>query len=107
MHSSLTPTFAGLESDESNIRSGYNTLSRLIPMIMASRAYRDGGLIIIWWEETEGDGAPGDNQYDFNHTLGEVIISPLARQIRMASRTPTPPTTPTLPICTPCRRSSK
>lgn len=80
MHSSLTPTFGGLASDESNIRAGDNTLSRLIPMIMASRAYQDGGLIIIWWDETENDGAPGDNQDDFNHTLGEIIISPLARE---------------------------
>ena len=80
MHSSLTPTFIGLSSDESNIRSGDNTLSRLIPMIMASRAYQDGGLIIIWWDETENTGAPGDNQDDFTHTLGEIIISPLARE---------------------------
>jgi hypothetical protein len=80
MHSSLTPTFAGLASDESNIRAGDNTLSRIIPMIMASRAYQNGGLIIIWWDETEATGAPGDNQDDFNHTLGEVLISPLARE---------------------------
>ena len=106
MHSSLNPTFAGLPSDESNIRSGDNTLSRLIPMIMASRAYKDGGLIIIWWDETEDDGAPGDNQDDFNHTLGEVIISRLARDNRMAFPTPTRSTTPTPPICALCRKSS-
>ena len=80
MHSSLNPTFIGLASDESNIRSGDNTLSRLIPLIMASRAYKDGGLIIIWWDETEDTGAPGDNQDDFTHTLGEILISPLARE---------------------------
>ncbi len=80
MHSGLTGGFAGLTGDAANIRLGDNTLSRLIPLIMASRAYKDGGLIIIWWDETEDDGAPGDNQDDFNHTLGEIIISPLAHE---------------------------
>jgi hypothetical protein len=76
MHSSLNPTFAGLSSDASNIRSGDNTLSRLVPLIMSSRAYWDGGVIIIWWDETES--VTGENQNDFSHTLGEIIISPLA-----------------------------
>jgi len=47
-------------------------------MIMSSRAYEDDGAIIIWWDETESvDGS--DNPDDFNHTLGEIVISPLAR----------------------------
>ena len=78
MHSGLTGGFAGLTGDAANIRLGDNALSRLVPMIMASRAYKDGGVIILWWDETENDGAPGDNQDDFTHTLGEIIISRLA-----------------------------
>jgi hypothetical protein len=45
---------------------------------MASDAYQDGGVIILWWDETENDGEPNDNQDDFNHTLGEIVISALA-----------------------------
>ena len=47
-------------------------------MIMASQAYRDGGAIILWWDEAESDGDPGDNADDFNHTIGEIVISDLA-----------------------------
>jgi hypothetical protein len=78
MHSGITGGFAGLTGDAANIRLGDNTLSRLVPIIMSSQAYKDGGVIILWWDETENDGAPGDNQDDFNHTLGEIIISRLA-----------------------------
>jgi hypothetical protein len=80
MHSGLTGGFDGLTGDAANIRLGDNAVSRLVPMIMSSRAYKDGGVIILWWDESEDDGAPGDNQDDFNHTLGEIIISPLAHE---------------------------
>jgi hypothetical protein len=76
MHSGLTGGFAGLTGDAANIRSGDNALSRLVPMIMASKAYRDGGVIIIWWDESES--VNGEIADDFNHTLGEIIISHLA-----------------------------
>jgi hypothetical protein len=42
---------------------------------MASNAYYNHGVIIIWWDETEADGTPGDNANDFGHTLGEIVIS--------------------------------
>jgi uncharacterized protein (TIGR03382 family) len=45
---------------------------------MASQAYQNNGAIILWWDESEGDGVAGDNANDFNHTLGEIVISPLA-----------------------------
>jgi len=34
-------------------------------------------VIILWWDESEADGAAGDGttQNDFNHTVGEIIIS--------------------------------
>jgi phosphatidylinositol-3-phosphatase len=44
---------------------------------MASAAYQDRGAIIIWWDETEQDAANA-NPDDFNHTIGEIVISPLA-----------------------------
>ena len=78
MHSRLRAGFAGLSGDAVNIRAGDNALSRLVPLIMSSEAYRDGGLIIIWMDETVPDGEPGDNPDNFQHTLPEIIISPLA-----------------------------
>ena len=77
-HSGLTGGFAGLTGDASQIKAGDNTVSRLVPLIMASQAYKDGGVIILWWDESESDGEPGDNADDFNHTIGEIVISDLA-----------------------------
>jgi len=76
MHSGLTGGFAGLTGDAANIRLGDNAVSRLVPLLMSSRAYKDGGVIILWWDETES--VAGENRDDFNHTIGEIIISPLA-----------------------------
>ncbi|MGA8870928.1 MAG: alkaline phosphatase family protein [Candidatus Acidiferrales bacterium] len=78
MHSRLSAAFAGLTGDASQIRAGDNALSRLVPLIMSSSAYKDGGAIILWWDESEEDGEPGDNPDDFKHTIPEIIISPLA-----------------------------
>jgi hypothetical protein len=78
-HSGLKNGFAGLTGDASQIKAGDNAVARLVPLIMASRAYRDGGAIILWWDEAESDGDPGDNADDFNHTIGEIVISNLAR----------------------------
>src|SRR5438105_10502761 len=47
---------------------------------MASKAYQENGVIILWWDEAEGDGVTGDNADDFNHTIGEIIISKHAHQ---------------------------
>ncbi|MGA3102340.1 MAG: alkaline phosphatase family protein [Terracidiphilus sp.] len=80
MHSALTGGFASLTGDASQIKAGDNALSRLVPLIMASRAYKDGGVIVLWWDESEADGETGDNADDFNHTVGEIIISPLAHE---------------------------
>src|ERR1700746_2622198 len=43
---------------------------------MASPAYQNDGAIVLWWDESEGDGVAGDNADDFNHTIGEIVISP-------------------------------
>jgi hypothetical protein len=77
MHTALNGGFKGLTGDAANISQGDNFLSTVIPAIMASRAYQDRGAIIIWWDESEQDTAT-DNPDDFNHTVGEIVISPQA-----------------------------
>lgn len=79
-HSGLSGGFAGLTGDAAQIKAGDNAVSRLVPMIMASKAYREGGAIILWWDESEADGETNDNADDFNHTIGEIVISPLAHE---------------------------
>jgi hypothetical protein len=46
---------------------------------MASKAYKENGVIIIWFDESEQDAA-GDNPDDFNHTIGEIVISKKAHK---------------------------
>ena len=58
--------------DSANIAQGDNFLAQVIPQIMASKAYQNNGVIIIWWDETEG----GD---DTSRSLTEIVISPLAK----------------------------
>ncbi|HEX8894945.1 MAG TPA: hypothetical protein VF783_16570 [Terriglobales bacterium] len=77
-HTALTNGFQGLTGDAANIAQGDNFLKQVIPVIMASRAYRANGAIIIWWDESEADGTVNDNQDDLTHTIGEIVISPLA-----------------------------
>jgi len=77
-HTALKGGFLGLTGDAANIRQGDNFLSIVVPQIMASRAYRDRGAIIIWWDESEQDGVANDNPDDLTHTIGEIVISPLA-----------------------------
>lgn len=79
MHTGLKLGFDGLTGDASNIRQGDQFLSRIVPVIMASQAYQNGGVIILWWDESEADMV-GDNGDDFNHTIGEIVISPLAHE---------------------------
>lgn len=81
-HSSLSGGFTYLgvhyTGDQASIAQGDNFLSQVIPQIMASPAYQDNGAIIIWWDESEG----GD---DTNHTVPEIVISPLAKGNAYAS----------------------
>lgn len=78
MHTALKNGYKGLIGDAANIKQGDDFLSQVVPMIMASNAYKDHGVIILWWDESESDGNAGDNADDFGHTIGEIIISPLA-----------------------------
>jgi phosphatidylinositol-3-phosphatase len=75
-HTSLNGGFKGQTGDAANILQGDFFLQQIIPVIMASKAYRDHGAIIIWWDESERDGIANDNPDDLTHTLGEIVISP-------------------------------
>lgn len=82
MHTSLAGgfTYGGKHytGDAANIAQGDNFLSMVIPQIMASRAYRDGGAIIIWMDETEEQDEKDKLTDDFHHTIPAIVISPLA-----------------------------
>ncbi|HEY6351090.1 MAG TPA: alkaline phosphatase family protein [Candidatus Angelobacter sp.] len=80
MHTGLTGGYKGLTGDVAKIKQGDDFLAQIIPVIMASRAYKDHGAIIIWFDESEQDGAANDNPDDFNHTIGEIVISSLAHR---------------------------
>ena len=81
-HSALNGgfTYMGIDytGDQSAIAAADSFLSIVVPQIMASQAYKNNGVIILWWDESEG----GD---DTNHTIPEIIISPLARGNAYAS----------------------
>lgn len=84
MHSALTNGFVyhgvAYTGDQSAVAAGDHFLSIVIPTIMASRAYQHNGVIVLWWDETEGT-----NQNDFSHTLPFIIISKLAKGNAYAS----------------------
>jgi hypothetical protein len=76
-HTGLSNGYGGAvgapaKDDRANIAQGDNFLARVVPLIMASDAYKDHGAILLWWDETEGGDSP-----DF--TLPFVVISPDAR----------------------------
>lgn len=64
--------------DQAAVAQGDNFLSIIVPQIMASDAYKSNGVIVIWWDETEG----GD---DTNYALPYFVISPLAKGNAYAS----------------------
>jgi hypothetical protein len=79
MHSSLNAgfTYHGVHyvGDAASIAEGDNFRAQVVPMIKASQAFRKhGGTIIIWNDETEGEGTmPG------RFTSMEIVISKLAK----------------------------
>ena len=78
MHSSLNTDFTyngvtyAANTDQEAVALGDNFLSKIIPMIEASQAYKNNGAIVIWYDESEGG-----NTTQF--TLPEIVISPLAK----------------------------
>jgi len=78
MHTALSAGYKGLTGDAARIKQGDDFLKEIVPAIMASDAYKNHGAIILWFDESEGDGVAGDNPDDFNHTIMEIVISPRA-----------------------------
>lgn len=74
MHSTLTGgfTYNGVHysGNQANIAQGDNFLSQIVPMIEASQAFQDNGLIVIWTDEDEGD-TPSTNG---NYSNMEILI---------------------------------
>ncbi len=68
-HSSLKLGYGSLGStDQGSIAQGDNFLAGVIPLIMASDAYKNGAAILLWWDETEG----GDTA---QFTIPFIVIS--------------------------------
>jgi hypothetical protein len=76
MHTLLSGGYNTLSGDAAKIKQGDDFLGQIVPIIMASNAYKNRGVIILWWDESES--VAGENANDFNHTIGEIIISELA-----------------------------
>jgi phospholipase C len=78
MHSSLQGgfTYHGVHytGDQSAVAAGDNFLSQVVPMIEASQAFQNGGTIIIWDDENEGE-----TEEDGKFTAPEIVISKLAK----------------------------
>jgi hypothetical protein len=76
MHTALANgfTYHGVNytGDAASIAQGDKFLSILVPQIMASQAYKNNGLILIWNDETEGGDDP-------SRTSTLIAISPLAK----------------------------
>jgi hypothetical protein len=82
MHSSLPSGFSYhgtlYTGDQAAIAEGDNCLSIIVPQIMASAAYTNNGVIIIWTDETESTDDTGT-------TLPYIVISPLCKGNAYAS----------------------
>ncbi len=82
MHTALPGSFsyAGRTwtGDQAGVAQGDNFLSMVVPMIMASQAFQNNGVIVIWNDETEG----GDSSA---YTIMEIVVSPLAKGNAYAS----------------------
>jgi hypothetical protein len=77
-HTGLTngyggPTGTPNKNDRADIAQGDNFLARIVPLIMASKAYKHDGVIVLWWDESEG----GDSA-DF--TLPFIVVSKEAHE---------------------------
>ncbi len=80
MHTTLSGGYKGLTGDPAKILQGDDFLRKVVPLIMASNAYKNHGVIVIWFDESEDDGLQGDEEDDFSHTIPEIIISERAHE---------------------------
>jgi hypothetical protein len=82
MHTALNTDFTyngvtyAAGSDQEQIALGDNFLSKIVPQIEASQAFKNNGEIVIWNDETEGDQSAGSTA---GFTSTEIIISSLAK----------------------------
>ena len=67
-HTALTGGWGYQTGDSAQLLQGDNFLSRIVPLIMASDAYKDHGVIVLWWDESEGGDDP-------SRTLPFIIVS--------------------------------
>jgi hypothetical protein len=78
MHSFLPGGFVyhgvHYKRDLSAIAAGDNFLSKVVPMIEASQAFQNGGTIIIWDDENEGE-----TKEDGKFSAPEIVISKYAK----------------------------
>jgi hypothetical protein len=51
------------------VKNGDTWLSEQVPMILASNAYQQGGVLLITWDESDDDDQP----------IGMIVLSPLAK----------------------------
>jgi len=76
MHSALTGGYTynsvHYTGDQAAVAAGDNFLAAVVPMIEASQAFQNNGVIEIWFDESEG----GDTSA---YTIPEIIISPDAK----------------------------
>ena len=83
MHTELAGGFTSdgvhYTGDAAKIAQGDNFLRMVIPMIMASHAYKNNGLIVIWNDETEKQNSADLTPNDYAHTIMEIMISPLTK----------------------------
>jgi hypothetical protein len=73
MHTTLANGYGGpsggaAKDDRGRIAQADNFLARLVPLIMASDAYKNHGMIVLWWDESEGGDTP-------DRTLPFIVIS--------------------------------
>lgn len=68
------PVAKNYTGDLAQLAQGDHFLSVVVPQIMASQAFQNNGVIVIWTDETEGSNADA-----FTTTLMEIVISPLAK----------------------------
>jgi phospholipase C len=67
-YSFITPNLCN-DMHDRGIATGDAWLSREVPKILASRAYREGGALFITWDESAGSNVP----------IGFIALSPLAK----------------------------
>jgi hypothetical protein len=67
-HSALATGYGQFTGNQAAVAAGDNFLARVVPLIMASKAYQDHGAILLWWDESEGGDTP-------SFTLPFIVIS--------------------------------